>query len=111
MDATAAEIDAAVKAVCTALQHPLVRRATKALALRRETPVQHYHHDGTLIEGVVDLAFQEKAPDFSGWTVVDFKTDREVGNAEGQYRGQVAMYADAIHVATGLPARGFLLVV
>ena len=33
--------------------------------------------DGTLLEGVVDLAFREEGPDFAGWTVVDFKTDRE----------------------------------
>jgi hypothetical protein len=30
-----------------------------------------------VIEGIVDLAFSEKTADFAGWTVVDFKTDRE----------------------------------
>ena len=50
--------------------------------LRRETPLQHYREDGTLIEGVVDLAFQENTPEFNGWTVVDFKTDREIENAK-----------------------------
>ncbi len=63
-----------------------MRRAAEAKTLRRETPVQHYREDGTLIEGVVDLAFAEGSPEFNGWTVVDFKTDREVEKAKDQYR-------------------------
>ena len=77
-----------------ALKHPLIQRAARAQALRRETPVQHYRDDGTLIEGVVDLAFQEITPEFNGWTVVDFKTDREIEQAENQYRAQVAAYVE-----------------
>jgi hypothetical protein len=42
--------------------------------VRRETPIQHYREDGTLIEGVVDLAFQEATPEFNGWIVVDLPT-------------------------------------
>src|SRR5262249_1518833 len=57
MDATASEIDATVKTVRRALQHPLLQRAARARVVRRETPVQHHREDGTLIEGVVDLAF------------------------------------------------------
>jgi ATP-dependent exoDNAse (exonuclease V) beta subunit len=111
IDATAAELDAAVATVHSALQHPLLQRAARAQALRRETPVQHYRHDGMLIEGVVDLAFQEITPEFNGWTVVDFKTDREIEKAENQYRAQVAAYVDAVRISTASPARGFLLVV
>jgi hypothetical protein len=74
IDATAGEIDATVKIVRRALQHPLLRRAARAKAVRRETPIQHYRDDGTLIEGVVDLAFQDTTPEFDGWIVVDFKT-------------------------------------
>ena len=111
IDATAAEIDAAVATVRSALQHPLLQRAARAHALRRETPIQHYRDDGMLIEGVVDLAFQEITPEFNGWTVVDFKTDREIEKAENQYRAQVAAYVEAVHVATELPVRGFLLVI
>jgi ATP-dependent exoDNAse (exonuclease V) beta subunit len=111
IDATAEEVDAAVTTVRTALQHPIMRRAAGAQALRRETPLQHYRQDGTLIEGVVDLAFQESTPEFTGWTVVDFKTDREIEKAENQYRAQVAAYIDAVRIATELPARGFLLVI
>jgi ATP-dependent exoDNAse (exonuclease V) beta subunit len=111
IDATRGEIDAAVAAVCAALKHPLMQRAARAPALRRETPLQHQRGDGTLIEGVVDLAFQEANPDFNGWTVVDFKTDREIENAQNQYLAQVAAYVEAVRIATESPARGFLLVV
>jgi ATP-dependent exoDNAse (exonuclease V) beta subunit len=96
IDATAEEVDAAATTVRAALQHPLMQRASTAQAVRRETPLQHYLDDGTLIEGVVDLAFQEDTPEFQGWTVVDFKTDREIEKAENQYRAQVAAYVDAV---------------
>jgi ATP-dependent exoDNAse (exonuclease V) beta subunit len=111
LDATAEEINAAVTTVRNALQHPLMRRAAGANELRRETPIQHYRDDGTLIEGVVDLAFQERTPGFNGWSVVDFKTDREIEKAENLYRTQVAAYVEAVQLATGSPARGFLLAI
>jgi ATP-dependent helicase/nuclease subunit A len=111
IDATAAEVDAAVTTVRSALQHPLMLRAARAKAVRREVPLQHYREDGILIEGVVDLAFQEDTPEFKGWIVIDFKTDREIEKAEDRYRAQVATYVEAIHIATGSLARGFVLVV
>jgi ATP-dependent exoDNAse (exonuclease V) beta subunit len=111
VDATAEETEAAVTTVRDVLKHPLIQRAATAQALRRETPLQHYREDGTLIEGVVDLAFQENTPEFNGWTVVDFKTDREIEKAENRYRAQVVAYVDAVRIATESAARGFLLVV
>jgi hypothetical protein len=42
--------------------------------------------------------------------VVDFKTDRELKNAEEQYRAQLATYLEAIRAAMLSAARGFLLV-
>ena len=57
------------------------------------------------------LLFKRTLLNFNGWTVVDFKTDREIENAQNQYLAQVAAYVDAVHIATELPARGFLLVV
>jgi hypothetical protein len=111
IDATAGEIDATAKTVRRALQHPLLRRAARATVLRRETPVQHYRDDGTLVEGVVDLTFQETTPEFNGWIVVDFKIDREIEKSENQYRVQVAAYVEAVRIATACPASGFLLVV
>ena len=60
---------------------------------------------GRLIEGIVDLAFEDE----SGYTVIDFKTDREVDGAIDRYRRQVQIYAAAIAAATGRPARGVLM--
>jgi ATP-dependent helicase/nuclease subunit A len=48
-----------------------------------------------LVEGTVDLAFYEDTSDFVGWTVVDFKTDREL-EAMSVYIGQVKVYSEAI---------------
>ena len=62
--------------------------------------------DGTIVEGVVDLAFEEDGV----WTVVDYKTDRELATmGEGRYRRQIALYASAIAQATTQPARGVLI--
>src|SRR5262249_8288434 len=111
LDATSAEVEAASTTVRAALNHPLLRRAAEAKALRRETPLQYRRSDGSLLEGVADLAFYEKGSDFEGWTVLDFKTDREIGAAQNQYLAQVAAYVEAVRTATEQPTRGFLLVV
>jgi ATP-dependent helicase/nuclease subunit A len=59
-----------------------------------------------LIEGIVDLAFEEEGR----WTVVDYKTDRELAaSGEERYRRQVGLYASAIAQATGAPASGVLV--
>ena len=65
--------------------------------------------DGSLVEGVVDLAFREEGPAGATWTVVDFKTDVELAASPVVYEAQVAAYAKAIAAATGEPARGVLL--
>ena len=65
----------------------------------------------TLAEGVVDLAFLDEGADFTGWTVVDFKTDLEFELARVEYSAQVALYVDAIEKATNSKARGILLVI
>ena len=52
---------------------------------------------GSLIEGVIDLAFEQA----DGWTVIDFKTDEEFLGNELAYRRQVAMYASGIRAANG----------
>jgi ATP-dependent helicase/nuclease subunit A len=106
--------DEAVAAAAVAervLAHDLLARARAADALgrcRRETPVTATLPDGTLVEGVVDLAFEEGGR----WMVVDYKTDREIAAlGEDQYRLQVALYASAIAQATGAPCDGVLLIV
>jgi ATP-dependent exoDNAse (exonuclease V) beta subunit len=95
------EVRAAATAAEAALSHPLLRRAAKALEVRREEPLLHALPDGTLLEGVVDLAFREA----QGWTVVDFKTD----GVQPQYLEQIRLYCDAIEAATGQKAEAALL--
>jgi ATP-dependent exoDNAse (exonuclease V) beta subunit len=57
---------------------------------------------------VVDLAFEHDG----AWTVVDYKTDREIATlGEERYRRQVALYASAIAQATGAPCDGIVLVI
>ena len=88
-----------------ALAHPVLRRAAAARTCRREVPIALTLDDGVLVEGVVDAAFV----DDGGWTVVDFKTDVELGGRIEEYRRQVALYARAIARATGASVRGVLL--
>jgi ATP-dependent exoDNAse (exonuclease V) beta subunit len=109
LDLSDDDVAAAVLAAERLLGHDLLRRARAAElrgACRRETPLSCTFPDGTLIEGVVDLAFEEQG----SWTVVDYKTDREIAAAgEERYRRQVALYVDAIARATGQPAKGVLV--
>src|SRR5262249_27256215 len=111
--ATPEEVEAAIAIVTNALEHPVLRRAAAAgrEGLRRETPVLLTLEDGTLAEGVIDLAFHEIMEDFSGWTVVDFKTDQAFAAETARYTRQVKLYAQAVRAATGLPARGLVLVI
>jgi ATP-dependent helicase/nuclease subunit A len=67
--------------------------------------------DGSLVEGTVDLAFHEDTPDFTGWTIVDFKTDREFEAMSTRYIAQVRIYSEAVGAATGSPTRGVVLVI
>jgi len=103
------EAAAAAAVVERLLAHDVLVRARAAESrgtCRRETPVSCTMADGTLVEGVVDLAFEEAGE----WTVVDYKTDREIAaDGEERYRRQVALYAWAIAQATGQPARGVLI--
>ena len=103
------EAHAAASVVEHLLRHDLFARARTAEARgasRRETPITCTLSNGTLIEGVVDLAFEEHGK----WTVVDYKTDRELAvTGENRYRRQVALYASAIEAATGQPAVGILV--
>jgi len=90
------------------LAHDLLQRARAAEArgaCRRETPVTCTLADGTLLEGIVDLAFEEHG----AWIIVDYKTDRELALEESSYRRQVAVYASAIARATGRPASAILV--
>ena len=100
LGAPAEEVEGATALVTTALAHPLMARARdawRAGRCRRETPVACRQPDGSLVEGVLDLAFEETG----GWTVVDFKTDAEIAGELGRYRRQVGLYASVVAKATG----------
>jgi ATP-dependent exoDNAse (exonuclease V) beta subunit len=103
------EARAAVELVERVLGHDLLARARAADArgaCRRETPVTCVLGNGVMVEGIVDLAFEEQGT----WTVVDYKTDRELAAVgEDRYRRQVALYASAIAQATGQRAKGVLI--
>ena len=102
------EIDAAIERVMAAFAHPLIVRAREAWAAgrcRREVPLVWRSPEDFLIEGVVDLAFEEP----SGWTVVDFKTDETLDLKLAAHRRQIDVYTAAIRQATGQPVSGVLL--
>jgi ATP-dependent exoDNAse (exonuclease V) beta subunit len=114
VDATQEEMSAAIATIGRVLEHPILRRAAASAGsggLRRETPILLTRDDGSLVEGILALAFREDAPDFAGWTVVDFKTDREFEESSERYIAQVRVYSKAVGAATSSPARGVLLVV
>ena len=127
--ATEEEVAAAVERVTAAVAHPLLSRAAAAAregGLRRETPVFLRTEAGEVVEGVVDLAFRERADGGAAsaagssgadgspapwrWTVVDFKTDRDVEAASAAYEHQLGDYVRAVRAATGEEARAVLLV-
>jgi ATP-dependent exoDNAse (exonuclease V) beta subunit len=102
--ATAAEVNAAASVVVAVLRHDLMARARAAGAVRRETPLTWMQKDGTLIEGVLDLAFTEEGVT----TVVDFKTDHELAAGEARYRAQLQQYVSAVATVTKGRAAGVL---
>jgi ATP-dependent exoDNAse (exonuclease V) beta subunit len=107
LDSGELEVAAASTAVQAALAHPLLRRAADAEqrgACRRETPVTLTDAEG-LIEGIVDLAFEENGE----WIVVDFKTDTDIDAHQAEYEQQVGLYVTAVERATGARTRGVLL--
>ena len=108
LGASADEATAACEVVGAMLAHPLMADAREAFArgrCRRETPVAGIGPDGALLEGVLDLAFE----DDWGWTIVDFKTSAQLGGVVERYRRQVAMYAWLVRRATGRDVRAVLM--
>ena len=104
--ATDEEAAFAARVVEIVLAQPILKRAreaAKANRCRRETPVSWRNGD-RLIEGVVDLAFEEQG----AWTLVDFKTDEELAE-KGPYQRQLGLYALAVGGATAKPVSAFLM--
>src|SRR5262249_5647525 len=105
---------AAIATIGRVLKHPILRSAAGSAGnggVRRETPVLLTLDDGTLVEGIVDLAVRDDTSDLAGWTVVDVKTGREFQESSERYIAQVTCYSRAISAATESPTRGILLVI
>ena len=83
-----------------ALEMDVVQRAAKAATLYREVPFA-VNAGGTILEGVIDLAFD----DGSGLEIVDYKTDdvdeKHLAEHARAYRLQVGAYALAVEKVFG----------
>jgi len=104
------EVEAAVETVAAVLRCPIIvsgAAAESAGSCRREVPVTLRLENQLIVEGVVDLAYQSTKGDV--WTVVDYKTDFELGGRSKEYSRQVWLYALAISRATGKKSRPVLL--
>jgi ATP-dependent exoDNAse (exonuclease V) beta subunit len=102
------ERDAAARVAVAVLAHPLLDRARAAQPTgrcHRELPVTWRTPEGTLVEGTVDLAFE----DADGVTVLDFKTDRELATDLDRYRRQLTVYCRALESLRKVGTRGILL--
>jgi ATP-dependent exoDNAse (exonuclease V) beta subunit len=86
------EMEDAIEAVDAALRHPLLERARKSKVCRRELPVLLKLEGNRVLEGVIDLAFEEDGC----WLVVDFKTDAEIGSSRKRYEKQLRWYCLAM---------------
>jgi ATP-dependent exoDNAse (exonuclease V) beta subunit len=108
LGATPDEVASAASVVEATLQHPVMlraRRASKISQCRREAPITLKTSDGTVVDGVVDIAFLDEGE----WTIVDFKTDRELEHRLHNYVRQVSLYARAIALATEQNVSAFLM--
>jgi len=103
--ATDEEIDAAAAAVFDALQHSFLGRAGRSIRVHRELPLTARTTDGSIFEGVVDLAFLESGR----WVIADFKTDADSPGRQSRYRRQVGWYMRAMEQITGLRADGCIV--
>jgi len=94
-------ISAATRLVRKAMGSPVAQRARRATWMAREVSVTA-EIDGALVEGRVDLLFEEDG----GLVAVEFKTDADATDAQEQ----AARYAGAVSRALGRPIREALVV-
>jgi ATP-dependent exoDNAse (exonuclease V) beta subunit len=97
LGATQDETAVAASVVERALAHPLVRRAARSERCHRELPLLLKADDGRMLEGVIDVAFVEDGR----WTILDFKTDVDLGVKRLHYERQLRWYALALGRLTG----------
>jgi ATP-dependent helicase/nuclease subunit A len=103
--ATDQEVKHAAGAVAAALQHPLLERARTSKLCRRELPILLKLEGNRILEGVIDLAFEENG----SWHVVDFKTDAEIGPNRQRYEKQLRWYSLALARLNSAPVKAYLL--
>jgi ATP-dependent helicase/nuclease subunit A len=103
--ATDQEIKDAAAVVAAALRHPLLERARKSKLCRREFPILLKLEGNRILEGVIDLAFEENGC----WHVVDFKTDAEIGTSPNRYENQLRWYGLALARLNNAPVQAHLL--
>jgi ATP-dependent helicase/nuclease subunit A len=104
------EIAAATEAVCAAFEHRIFLQAKAAGdTCRRESPVLVREDDGSVTEGVLDLAFRTTDDAGPLWVVVDYKTDADLGPRRSEYEAQLRGYARMVANSTGERVRGVLL--
>jgi ATP-dependent exoDNAse (exonuclease V) beta subunit len=102
LDASAG--DAAAEAAVRARAQPVLTRARRATRVWRELPV--WLPEGEeMIEGIVDLAFEEDGQ----LVIVDYKTDRvtreEAVDQAARHAAQLRLYGRGLTLALGLPVR------
>jgi ATP-dependent helicase/nuclease subunit A len=90
----------------TSLKSDVVQRALSSRRVLREVEFGCGLADGGLVQGQIDLLFQEDG----GLVIVDFKSDNVRAEQVDErtresYRRQAAVYAFAAHQITGLPVR------
>ncbi len=105
LGATDAEVDHAADAVTAALKHPLLERAHRSKLCRRELPILLKLDRNRILEGVIDLAFEDNG----AWHIVDFKTDAELGPSRARYENQLRWYALTIARINNAPVEAHLL--
>jgi ATP-dependent exoDNAse (exonuclease V) beta subunit len=111
LGASGGEIMAAAAAARAALASDLLERARRARECRRECALLATLDDGTLVEGIADLAFLDSSGGEPCWTIVDFKTDFDVRARLAEYEIQLGLYLRAVSRATASVARGILMLI
>ena len=104
LGATEEEVKAAAEAVVSALDHPLLRHAAAAGRCHREFPLIIKVDEKEIVEGTIDLAFEQAGR----WVVIDFKTDLTTGN-QAVYERQLQWYLYGLTFITKQSAEGWLL--
>jgi ATP-dependent exoDNAse (exonuclease V) beta subunit len=89
LDSSDEEIRSAIEVVGAILQHPIVSAARESARVHWEYPFLYKEADGKIVEGNIDLVYQQG----DEWIIVDFKT----GPADRrEYRRQVEVYGRAL---------------